>query len=71
MTWRVMLPGAWGTRLDSEWLPADHTEVWRRVFAGEDLAGQLFRSGGQDLPWRLIHKSNLMTVTLLLLRMYR
>ena len=51
MTWCVTLPGAWGTRLDSEWLPADHTEVWRRVFAGEDLAGQLFRSGGQDLPW--------------------
>jgi hypothetical protein len=48
MTWRVTLPGAWGRRLDSEWLPADHTEVWRRVFAGEDLAGQIFRSGGQD-----------------------
>ncbi len=52
VTWRVTLPGDWGTRLDPGWLPSDHAETWRGIFAGEDRAGRLFGTGGAGLPWR-------------------
>jgi hypothetical protein len=51
VTWRVTLPGNWGTRLDPGWLPSDHVETWRGIFAGEDRAGRLFGTGGAGLPW--------------------
>ncbi len=52
VTWRVTLPGGWGTRLEPGWVPSDNAETWRRIFVGEDRAGRIFGAGGEGLPWR-------------------
>lgn len=52
VTWRLTVPPTWGGRGDRAWLPANHTEGWRRVFASEDFAAGVLRQDGSQLPWR-------------------
>lgn len=54
VTWRLVVPPSWGTRGDPKWLPRNGGEGWRRLFASEDMAGQVLREEGRSLPWKTL-----------------
>ena len=60
------VPGMTLVALESATLGSDTCEILNAILRQRNFTGGL-----DPDTWRLIHKSNLMTVTLLLLRMYR
>ncbi|MGH9226823.1 MAG: hypothetical protein ACRD2W_24240 [Acidimicrobiales bacterium] len=65
VTWRLVVPAKWGRRGDPSWLPAVGADAWRKLFASEDMAGQVLRDQGRSLPWRVASEASSLLASVL------